>query len=292
MATIFAYSGNLAYNPTAEVIPVPGNANGLRFVPPQADELPPSFLPGVVRYQAPTDDSTSVALKIDPDSDRLQLITQFPAWADENVEGMPILIKVKGKCTTDHISPAGPWYKYRGHLENISNNMLIAATNAFTPAIGHALHPITAQVLPVPQVARELKASGIRWCVIGDTNYGEGSSREHAALEPRFLGGVAIIAKSFARIHETNLKKQGVLPLTFDDVGDYDRIVQGDVISLHGVQHGEMEPGKQVVMHVVSKSGETWTARLNHSYHEGQIKWLRAGSALNHIRHTLQRSSA
>ena len=225
-----------------------------------------------------------MTVKIDPASDRLQLITQFPPWADNNVENMPILIKVKGKCTTDHISPAGPWYKYRGHLENISNNMLIAATNEFVSEVGHARHPLTGDVHHVPQVAQDLKHRNIKWCIIGNTNYGEGSSREHAALEPRFLGGVAVIAKSFARIHETNLKKQGMLPLTLRDPSDYDRIREGDVISLDGVQDGQMQPGKPVTMRVKSQDGHRWDAALNHSFHDGQIRWLRAGSALNHIK--------
>lgn len=204
---------------------------------------------------------------------------------------MEMLIKVKGKCTTDHISPAGPWYKYRGHLENISNNMLTTATNAFLPSdnpqmLGHTRNPLNLEVRVVPEIARYLQSCGIRWCIIGDHNYGEGSSREHAALEPRFLGGIAIIARSFARIHETNLKKQGMLPLTFENPADYERIYEGDRIQLLGVEEGELQPGKQVTMRVTPRDGQPWEAQLNHSYHTGQLRWLRAGSALNHIKAT------
>jgi aconitate hydratase len=204
---------------------------------------------------------------------------------------MALLIKVKGKCTTDHISPAGPWYNYRGHLENISNNMLIAANNAFIPGAdsrsrGHTINPVTGKFDIVPAVAKDLKAKGVKWCIIGDHNYGEGSSREHAALEPRFLGGVAVIARSFARIHETNLKKQGMLPLTFNDMADYDRVREGDRIEILGVEADEMEPGRQVTMRVTMRNGETWDAKLNHTFHAKQIEWLRAGSALNYIKKT------
>jgi aconitate hydratase len=199
------------------------------------------------------------------------------------------LIKVKGKCTTDHISPAGPWYKYRGHLENISNNMLTTATNEFLRVddpglLGHTRHPLTSSLQVVPEIARDLKQRNVPWCIIGDHNYGEGSSREHAALEPRYLGGVAVIARSFARIHETNLKKQGMLPLTFADAATYDRIAEGDRITLVGVEDGEFRPGSQVTMRVQPRRGDSWEAQLNHSYHAGQISWLRAGSALNHIK--------
>lgn len=296
LATAFAYAGDLRFNPMTDSIPtlsaLPDQA-GLRFKPPEASDLPPAFLGGELRYQAPIWDTASVQVKIDPESDRLQLIKPFEPWQDRNVTDMSILIKVKGKCTTDHISPAGPWYKYRGHLENISHNMLTVATNDFISktdscVIGHAKHPLTHEIGSVPSVARDLRDQGIKWCIIGDHNYGEGSSREHAALEPRFLGGVAVIARGFARIHETNLKKQGMLPLTFDEVTDYDKIKYGDKISLIGVQDGHMAPGKQVTMKVKTLDGSSWEAKLNHSFHAGQVAWLRAGSALNHIKNTSQ----
>ncbi|OJJ30245.1 hypothetical protein ASPWEDRAFT_54885 [Aspergillus wentii DTO 134E9] len=290
LVVAFAYSGRLDFNPLTDTVPVDGQED-FKFIPPTSNELPTGFEAGAETFQTPPDDGASLSVLIDPHSDRLQLLTPFPPWQPNSTTDMHLLIKVQGKCTTDHISPAGPWYKYRGHLENISNNMLTTATNAFLPPknpqlLGHTTNPRTAQLQVVPEAARDLQANGIRWCIVGDHNYGEGSSREHAALEPRFLGGVAVIARSFARIHETNLKKQGMLPLTFDDVADYDRICEGDRITLRGVEEGEFQPGKQVTMVVTPIKGEVWEAQLNHSYHAGQIKWLRAGSALNHIKAT------
>jgi len=201
-----------------------------------------------------------------------------------------VLVKVKGKCTTDHISPAGPWYNYRGHLENISNNLLTGAENGLLAAKlknpsyarGQAINQLEGTVDAIPQVAKAYKASGIRWCIIGDANYGEGSSREHAALEPRYLGGVAVIAKSFARIHETNLKKQGMLALTFADPSSWDKIGAEDRVTVKGVE--DMEKGKQLTMEVRRSDGTTWTTFLDHTYHAGQIPWLMHGSALNYIK--------
>ncbi|RAL10933.1 aconitase-domain-containing protein [Aspergillus homomorphus CBS 101889] len=268
LVTAFAYGGRLDFNPLTDSIETENGS--VRLSPSVGEELPARFLSGHDLFQPPLSDgeAESVAIRI--------------------AEGMALLIKVKGKCTTDHISPAGPWYKYRGHLENISNNMLTTATNAFLPPndpqlLGHTRHPITSELLVVPKVARDLKHSAARWCIVGDHNYGEGSSREHAALEPRYLGGVAVIARSFAQIHETNLKKQGMLSLTFDDPATYDRIAEGDRITLVGVEDGELQPGSQVVMQVTPREGQVWEAKLNHSYHAGQIAWLRAGSALNYI---------
>lgn len=288
LVTAFAYAGRLDFNPITDDIAQEGKQAPFRFDPPVGRELPLDFETGAQTFQEPLADGSSESVIVDSESDRLQLLTPFPSWQPGCADDMQLLIKVQGKCTTDHISPAGPWYKYRGHLENISNNMLTTATNAFLPGgpqmLGHTRHPLTSEVSVVPEVAHDLQQSGIRWCIIGDHNYGEGSSREHAALEPRYLGGVAIIARSFARIHETNLKKQGMLPLTFDDVADYDRIQDGDRIRLIGVEDGELEPGRQVTMRVTPREGETWEARLDHSYHSGQIRWLRAGSALNYIK--------
>ncbi|KAL4916138.1 aconitase family-domain-containing protein [Aspergillus aurantiobrunneus] len=292
LTTAFAYAGRLDFNPLTDTVSVPGDsAQELRFLPPVSHELPSSFEAGRDTFQEPSSQGTYLSVEIRPGSDRLQLLHPFSAWQPGCAEGMEVLIKVKGKCTTDHISPAGPWYKYRGHLENISNNMLTSATNAFLSPedpglLGHTHHPITSDVQVVPQVARDLKRQGIRWCIVGDHNYGEGSSREHAALEPRYLGGVAVIARSFARIHETNLKKQGMLPLTFADAATYDRIAEGDRITLMGVEEGELSPGSRVRMRVETRQGEVWEAALQHSYHSGQIPWLRAGSALNHIKAT------
>ena len=287
MVTTFAYAGRMDFNPAIDSISVAEGSPPLRFVPPNGQELPLKFERGEDAYQPPVEDSTGLSVDIDPRSDRLQLLTPFKPWQPGSASKLPILVKVKGKCTTDHISPAGPWYKYRGHLENISNNLLLAATNAFLPGkdrLGHAVHPLDhSSIGTIPEVAKKLKSKGVKWCIIGDWNYGEGSSREHAALEPRFLNGLAVIARSFARIHETNLKKQGVLPLTFADPADYDRVALGDRITILGAEEGELQPGKPVTMRVDTMEGKIWTAELNHSYHEKQIPWLRAGSALNHI---------
>lgn len=307
LATAFAFAGRLDFNPITDSLPVPndnasssfsaGSTAGptFRFRPPVSTELPKAFDPGENRYQAPVTDASNLSVHIDPKSDRLQRLTPFEPWARGNASRMEVLLKVKGKCTTDHISPAGPWYNYRGHLENISNNMLIAAQNAFIPerdprSRGHTLDPLTGKIDVIPAVAKGLRREGVKWCIIGDSNYGEGSSREHAALEPRFLGGVAVIARSFARIHETNLKKQGMLPLTFDDWTDYDKIELGDRIELIGVESGEMRPGRQITMEVRPRDGDVWKAMLNHSFHSKQIEWLRAGSALNHVKNTTLRN--
>lgn len=286
IVTAFAYGGRLDFNPlTDEVTGLESSleVEPFKLTPPVNQEIPLHFETGIDTYQEPPSDGSSYTVAVDPKSSRLQL-TPFQKWQPGCANDMEILIKVSGKCTTDHISPAGPWYKYRGHLENISNNLLISATNAFLPVLGHSKSHRIGKFGTVSEVARELQARGIHWCIIGDNNYGEGSSREHAALEPRYLGGTAIIARSFARIHETNLKKQGMLPLTFNDPADYDRIAEGDRISLLDVEDGEFQPGKPVTMRVVTKKGSAWEAKLNHSFHLGQLAWLRAGSALNHIK--------
>jgi aconitate hydratase len=291
MVTAFAYAGRIDFNPLIDSVPVSGAAD-FQFSPPSSVELPVKFNLGNDTYQPPVSNSADLSVIVDPKSDRLQLLKPFQPWQVKTATSMPILIKVEGKCTTDHISPAGPWYNYRGHLENISNNMLLAATNAFLPKnganLGHTLNPLDLTAAPalIPKVARNLRDAGIPWCIIGDWNYGEGSSREHAALEPRFLGGVAVIARSFARIHETNLKKQGMLPLTFDDPEAYDRIVKGDRVTLIGVDGDEFQPGKQVTMRVEKTDGGSWETKLNHTYHSGQISWLKEGSALNYIKRT------
>ncbi|KAL3482993.1 aconitase family-domain-containing protein [Aspergillus germanicus] len=293
LVTAFAYAGRLDFNPLKDTVIVNGDStNAFRFSPPVSQELPSHFESGQDTFQEPSVDGTELSVVVRSDSDRLQLLKPFAAWEPGCANNMELLIKVKGKCTTDHISPAGPWYKYRGHLENISNNMLTTATNAFLKVddpglLGHTRHPLTSSLHVVPEIARDLKQRNVRWCIIGDHNYGEGSSREHAALEPRYLGGVAVIARSFARIHETNLKKQGMLPLTFADAAAYDRIAEGDRITLMGVEDGEFRPGSQVTMRVQPRQGDSWEAQLNHSYHAGQIPWLRAGSALNHIKATV-----
>ncbi|CAK1366828.1 putative aconitate hydratase, mitochondrial [Cercospora beticola] len=291
IVTAFAYSGSLEHIPGKDFI-MSATGEPFRFTPPASEELPKSFASGDALYQAPASlaETANIEVAVSPTSDRLQLLEPFPAWKTGNALGMKVLVKVKGKCTTDHISPAGPWYNYRGHLENISNNLLIGAENGFlspTPkdlayARGQAINQLDQTVDAIPQVAKSYKVQGIRWCIIGDNNYGEGSSREHAALEPRFLGGVAVIAKSFARIHETNLKKQGMLALTFSDPSAWDRIVTADTISILDTEN--IEPGKQLVMQVKAANGSTWNTLLEHTYHDGQIPWLMEGSALNYVK--------
>jgi aconitate hydratase len=239
-----------------------------------------SFARGRSAYIAPPDDGSDIALKVDPHSERLQLLEPWPAWDGNDFIDMPVLMKTKGKTTTDHISPAGPWLSLRGHLDKFSDNMLMGATNAFTGEAGKGKNVLSGETgLAIAKIARAYKANGIKWVVIGDHNYGEGSSREHAALSPRLLGGVAVIARSFARIHESNLKKQGLLALTFEDPADYDRIREADRISLLGL--AAMAPGRPVQCLVRHADGTTETLRLSHSFGASQLEWFRGGSALN-----------
>ncbi|CAG9838762.1 unnamed protein product [Diabrotica balteata] len=254
-----------------------------KLTPPFGDELPSKgFDPGQDTYAAPVADGSNVKVDVDVKSQRLQLLEPFDKWDGKDLDDMTILIKVKGKCTTDHISAAGPWLKYRGHLDNISNNMFITATNAENGELNKIKNQTTGQWGAVPDVARDYKAKGIRWVTIGDENYGEGSSREHAALEPRHLGGRAIIVKSFARIHETNLKKQGMLPLTFANASDYDKIQPTDKISLKDLKN--LTPGKPVDCEIKHADGSVDKIKLNHSMNDLQISWFRAGSALNRMK--------
>jgi aconitate hydratase len=220
-------------------------------------------------------------VKVSPSSERLQLLEPFKPWDGKDIDSVPVLIKIKGKCTTDHISMAGEWLKYRGHLDKISDNLLLGAVNAFTGETGKTRNLFTGVNLSTPAVARDYKNRGTGWVVIGDENYGEGSSREHAAMEPRYLNGKAVIVKSFARIHETNLKKQGMLALTFANPADYDKIKEGDRVSISGLQ--TFSPGKplQMVLHHADEKEET--IQLKHTYNEGQIAWFKAGGALNLI---------
>lgn len=222
-----------------------------------------------------------------PESDRLQLLDAFPAWNGENVMGAKLLIKAFGKCTTDHISMAGPWLKYRGHLDNIANNTLIGAVNAFNMETNKVKNELTGEYMEVPASARAYKAAGIKTVIVGDNNYGEGSSREHAAMQPRHLGAMAVLVKSFARIHETNLKKQGMLALTFANEADYDKIKEGDTFNF--VDLAEFAPGKPVTIELVHTDGSKDTILANHTYNDGQIGWFRAGSALNLIKQQQQK---
>ncbi|KAG7325930.1 hypothetical protein KOW79_010855 [Hemibagrus wyckioides] len=282
IVTALAIAGTLNFNPETDYLT---SANGEKFtlLPPTGDELPArDFDPGEDTYQHPPADGHSVRVDVNPQSNRLQLLEPFQKWEGEDLEDLQVLIKVKGKCTTDHISAAGPWLKFRGHLDNISNNLLIGAVNFENDAVNKIKNQLTGEYGGVPDVARFYKANGVQWVVVGDENYGEGSSREHAALEPRHLGGRAIIVKSFARIHETNLKKQGLLPLTFSDPRDYDKIHPDDKISIVRLQ--SFTPGKPLTAVLKHSDGSTENIQLNHTFNETQIEWFQAGSALNRMK--------
>lgn len=279
IVTALSLAGTLTFNPLVDEL-VGADGKKFRLKGPSGNELPPKgFDPGADTFQAPPKDGSNVKLEVSPTSKRLQLLEPFAPWDGKDIIDAPILIKAKGKCTTDHISMAGPWLKYRGHLDNISNNMLIGATNAENGKANSVRNAVTGEFGPVPDTARYYKAKNIPWVVLGDENYGEGSSREHAALEPRYLGGRAIIVKSFARIHETNLKKQGMLPLTFADAKDYDRIQPQDRVSIIGL--ADLAPGKQVTLRVKRADGSTFDVPCNHTMNAQQIQWFQAGSALN-----------
>lgn len=273
-------AGRLDFNPMTDELE--GPKGKIKLQAPVAPELPAKgFVADTEGYQKPEGAHAKVAVA--PTSDRLQLLTPFTKWDGKDYVDNLILAKAKGKCTTDHISPAGPWLKYRGHLDNISNNMLLGATNAFTGEAGKAKNLLNGQAsVEFAQVAREYKKAGKGWIIVGDENYGEGSSREHAAMSPRFLGATAVVVKSFARIHETNLKKQGVLALTFANPADYDKIQEDDAVSL--VDLKDFAPGKNVKMVIKHKNGSSETIELRHSYNAEQINWFKAGSALNLIR--------
>jgi aconitate hydratase len=281
LVTAFALAGRLSFNPLTDTL-TGADGKPFRLRPPAAAPEVPSrpFDPGRITYVAPPANGSRVELQVDPRSERLQLMDPWPAWDGNDFLDMPILLKAKGKTTTDHISPAGPWLRYRGHLDKFSDNMFMGATNAFTGEAGKVKNAVTGVAgQPISTVARDYKARGLRWVVIGDANYGEGSSREHAALSPRLLGGAAVIARTFARIHESNLKKQGVLALTMTDPADYDRFREDDRVSLVGL--AAMAAGQPVECRIRHADGSTETVRLNHSYSTSQLEWFRKGSALN-----------
>jgi len=285
IVTAMILAGRLSFNPLTDSLKDPSGKD-FKLKSPEGVELPPrGFDPGQDTYQAPAKDGSKVSVKVDPKSDRLQLLAPFSKWNGKDLENLPVLIKAKGKCTTDHISMAGPWLKYRGHLDNISNNLLIGAINAENGKANTVKNQFTGQFGELPKVAREYKAKGQQWVVIGDENYGEGSSREHAALEPRHLGGIAVIVKSFARIHETNLKKQGMLPLTFADAADYDKITGDDRVSIIGLTG--LAPGKPLALRVHKAAGKPIDIQLKHTMNEGQIEWFQKGSALNAMKERL-----
>jgi len=251
---------------------------------PVGIELPPQgFDSGQNTFVAPPAQGSDIEVKVAPTSDRLQLLEPFEAWDGNDYEALPILVKAQGKFTTDHISMAGPWLKYRGHLENISGNLYLGAVNAFDGyEVGHGKNQLTGATQTFPEIAREYHEANQGWVVVGDENMGEGSSREHAAMEPRFRGGLVAIARSFARIHETNLKKQGMLPLTFADPGDYEQIGEDDRIAVRSL--AQLSPGQQVQVEVTTPEGRTWSFSTNHTFSAQQVNWFRAGSALNIIK--------
>ncbi|MEM3160878.1 MAG: aconitate hydratase [Nitrososphaera sp.] len=279
-----ALSGRLSFNPLKDELTA---SDGTRFKlqpPKPAPEVPKrGFAEARDVYVPPSENPDAIEVVIDPASDRLQKLTPFAKWDGRDFEKLPVLAKTKGKTTTDHISPAGAWLSLRGHLDRISDNLLLGGVNAFRDGqVGAGKNQLTGQVEPYPQIARAYKSKGLRWVIIGDSNYGEGSSREHAAMTPRYLGCAAVIARSFARIHETNLKKQGVLALTFENPADYDRIREDDRISITGL--ADMQQGKPVKCVVTHADGKSEEISLKHSYNTAQIGWFKAGSALNLMR--------
>ncbi|WP_339704819.1 aconitate hydratase [Algoriphagus aquimarinus] len=282
IVTALAIAGDLTFNPMTDSLI---NEDGVSVMldEPSGLELPAKgFAVEDAGYQQPAEDGSGVTIVVSPTSDRLQLLDSFKPWEGTDLKGLKLLIKAKGKCTTDHISMAGPWLRYRGHLDNISNNMLIGAVNSYTDATNSVKNQLTGVYGEVPATQRDYKANGVGSIVVGDENYGEGSSREHAAMEPRFLGVRGILVKSFARIHETNLKKQGMLGLTFANPADYDLVQEDDSIDIIGLT--TFAPGKQLQVVLNHADGSSDTIQVNHTYNEGQIEWFKAGSALNLIK--------
>jgi len=282
MVAAIAISGRLDFDPTRDTL-INQEGNEVRLDPPKGLELPPKgFDVEDNGYIAPQEDGSGVEVIVKENSERLQLLTPFAPWDGKNIEGAKLLIKAQGKCTTDHISMAGPWLRYRGHLDNISNNCLIGAVNAFNEKTNFVKNQLSGEYGGVPDVQRAYKAANIPTVVVGDQNYGEGSSREHAAMEPRHLGVRVVLVKSFARIHETNLKKQGMLGITFDNPDDYDKILEDDTFNF--VDLKDFAPGKPLTIELVHSDGSKDTIKANHTYNTSQIEWFRAGSALNLIK--------
>ncbi|HNQ61403.1 MAG TPA: aconitate hydratase [Bacteroidia bacterium] len=282
VVTAMAIAGDLCFNPMTDTL-TDSTGKAFKLKEPMGIEMPAKgFAVEDAGYQEPARDGSKVTVKVSPDSDRLQLLEPFRPWEGTDLIGLKLLIKAKGKCTTDHISMAGPWLKYRGHLDNISNNMLIGAQNAFNGKTDSVKNQLTGTYDSVPAVQRAYKAAGLGSIVVGDENYGEGSSREHAAMEPRHLGVRALLVKSFARIHETNLKKQGMLALTFANKADFDKIQEDDSIDILGLK--DFKPGQQLTIVLNHADGKTDQFKVNHTYNENQIEWFKAGGALNIIR--------
>ena len=290
IVTAMAFAGKISFNPLTDEIQT-ADGKSVKLPEPEGDRLPQKgFEAGVEGYLEPSENGESVTVEISPSSERLQVLVPFSKWGGEDYSDLPVLLKAKGKCTTDHISAAGPWLKFRGHLDNISNNMFIGATNAFTDEIGKGKNQLTGETgISFPQIARDYKSKNVGWVVIGDENYGEGSSREHAAMCPRFLGAKAVIVKSFARIHETNLKKQGVLPLTFVNASDYDKVQEDDRIAVTGIT--SLTPGQNLKVTVSHGDGSTDEFEVKHTLTDDQIAWFQAGSALNKIGEDLKQSA-
>jgi aconitate hydratase len=285
LVTALAIAGDLTFNPLTDTLT---NEKGeqVKLDPPSGDELPSKgFAVEDPGYQAPAADGSGVNVAVSPSSNRLQLLDPFAPWEGTDLKGLKLLIKAKGKCTTDHISMAGPWLKFRGHLDNISNNLLIGAINFFNEKANEVKNQLTGEYGAVPATQRAYKAAGIGSIVVGDENYGEGSSREHAAMEPRHLGVRAVLVKSFARIHETNLKKQGMLALTFANKEDYDKIRENDSIDIIGLT--SFAPGVPLQLALHHDDGSSETIQVNHSYNDQQIEWFKAGGALNIIRRSV-----
>ncbi|MBI9072663.1 MAG: aconitate hydratase [Melioribacteraceae bacterium] len=281
MVTALTIAGTITFNPDTDKL-INDKGEEVKLNSPYGDELPADgFLKDIEGFIPQQGYNADVNIQVSADSKRLQLLEKFKAWDGSDYEGLPLLIKAKGKCTTDHISMAGPWLKFRGHLDNISDNMLMGATNSFYEENGQTKNLFTGEYSDVNKVARDYKARGLGWIVVGDENYGEGSSREHAAMEPRHLGGKAVIVKSFARIHETNLKKQGMLPLTFDNPSDYDKIREDDKLSIIGLT--DFTPGKPLTLVIKHSDDTSEEVVVNHTFNKNQIEWFKAGSALNLI---------
>jgi len=282
LVTALAIAGDLAFNPLTDSL-TNDKGEQVKLDAPTGDELPlKGFAVEDAGYQAPAEDGSNVVVAVDPTSKRLQLLDPFSAWEGTDLKSLRLLIKAKGKCTTDHISMAGPWLKFRGHLDNISNNLLIGAINFFNEKTDNVKSQVNGNYDTVPNTQRAYKAAGVGTIVVGDENYGEGSSREHAAMEPRHLGVRVVLTKSFARIHETNLKKQGMLALTFAEKADYDKIQEDDSIDVTGLT--SFTPGTPLTLVLTHKDGSVDTIKANHTYNQPQIEWFKAGGALNIIR--------
>ncbi len=282
IVTALSIAGDLSFNPITDTL-INEKGEKVKLDEPKGVELPEKgFEVKDNGYQAPATDGSSLIINVAPDSQRLQLLTPFKEFEGNDLKGLRLLIKAKGKCTTDHISMAGPWLKYRGHLENISNNMLIGALNFFNELPNQVLNPFDKQYIAVPDLGKVYKSKGLDSIIVGDENYGEGSSREHAAMEPRFLNARAVLVKSFARIHETNLKKQGMLALTFVNKDDYSKILEDDTFEIRGL--AGFAPGKNLELLLIHANGKSESIKIAHTYNENQIEWFKAGSALNLIR--------